>query len=305
MKKTFIHTLTTLARRDERIYLLTGDLGFPFFSDFAREFPRRSINCGVAEQNMVGVAAGLALEGKKVYVYSIIPFLVIRCLEQIRNDICYQNLDVKLIGVGEGFSYGDLGATHYAIEDIGILRTLPNITILSPADLMENEQLLLKSYQTENPTYIRLARSGKKTLHHSLPQIEIGNPLILSRGKDGALIATGPQVISCLEAVKKLKKLGYNFTLLGLPTLKPFNGGALLKEVGGLKNIFTVEEHNIIGGVGSIVAEVLAESGWQGRFKRLGVPDEYPSQVGTQEYLQRKYRLSSKEMIKFILDQIE
>lgn len=301
MKKAFIQTLIDLAEKDESIYLLTGDLGFPLFNDFAEKFPKRFVNCGVAEQNMIGVAAGLALSGKKVYVYSIVPFVTMRCFEQIRNDICYQNLDVKIIGIGGGFSYGDLGATHYAIEDIAILRSLPNMTVLSPADLTEARQLILKSYQTKNPTYIRLGRSGGGGVNNTDSQLEIGKPSILKEGDDGVIIATGSQVGLCMEAVEKLKDSGYNLKLLSLHTIKPINKESLLKEIKG--QVFTVEEHNIIGGLGSAVAEILAEAGWQGSFKRLGVPDEYPSKVGSPGYLRKKYQLDSEGIAEFILKQ--
>lgn len=305
MKEVFIKTLTNLAEKDKNIYLLTGDLGFPFFEDFAKGFPKRFINCGVAEQNMIGVATGLALSGKKVYVYSIVPFVTMRCFEQIRNDICYQNLDVKIVGMGGGFSYGELGATHYAIEDIAILRVLPNMTVLCPADPIETEELILKSYQTKNPTYIRLGRGREKILYNSRPGLEIGRPSVLARGEDGVIIGTGPQVAFCLEAVEKLKNLGYNFKLLSLHTLKPINRDALLKEIEKVKRVFTVEEHNIIGGLGGAVAEILTESDWQGKFRRIAVPDEYSSEIGSQEYLCRKYQLTPEGIVEFILKQIK
>src|SRR3989338_10163182 len=154
MRKTFINTLTELARKDKYIMLLTGDLGYSVFEDFAKEFPGRFINCGVMEQSMISIAAGLALSGKKPYVYSIIPFATMRPFEQIRNDICYQNLNVKIIGVGTGFAYGPLASTHYAIEDIAILKSLPNIAVLSPADSVETKALVLQSYEQKIPTYI-------------------------------------------------------------------------------------------------------------------------------------------------------
>lgn len=305
MKGPFIKTLTKLAEKDKNIYLLTGDLGFAVLEDFANKFPKRFINCGVAEQNMIGVAAGLAMEGKKPYVYSIIPFLTMRCLEQIRNDICYQRLNVKLVGIGGGFSYDSLGATHYAIEDIAILRALPNMTVLSPADPIEAEELILKSYQLEKPTYIRLIRGGEKEIYKSRPQLEIGKPSVLKDGNDGILIATGIQVDVCLDVVERLKESGYGFKLINLHTLKPIDRGLLLREVKEIKNIFTLEEHNIIGGLGSAIAEILAESNWHGFFKRIAVLDEYPLETGTAEYLRKKYNLDTEQVVDDILKQIK
>jgi len=301
MRKTFVRELIRLAEKDKNIYLLTGDLGFSVLEKFSQKFPERFINCGVAEQNMMGVAAGLALSGKKPYVYSIIPFITMRCFEQIRNDVCYQNLDVKIIGVGSGLAYGSLGATHHAIEDVAILRALPDMTILSPADPIETKALVLKSYQTKNPTYLRLNKSGEKILYDSVPKIEIGKPSILKEGKDGAIIATGIFVGLGMEIIERLKEKGYNFKLISLHTLKPINKEVLFKELTNLNLIFTLEEHNIIGGLGSAVAEILAEAGFQGKFKRLAIPDKYSTEVGETEYLRESFDLVEDKILEKIL----
>jgi transketolase len=305
MRKAFIETLIELAEKDENIYLLTGDLGFSVFEPFSRRFPKRFINCGAAEQNMMGVAAGLALSGKKPYVYSIIPFVTMRCFEQIRNDVCYQNLDVKIVGVGSGLAYGSLGATHHAIEDIGILRTLPNMIILSPADPFETRELVLKSYQIKSPTYLRLNKSGEKILYGLHQNIEIGKPSILREGKDGLIIATGIMVSLCLEVIEELRKRGYNFKLISLHTLKPIEKEEILKEIEGFQLIFTVEEHNIFGGLGSAIAEILAESNFRGRFERIGIPDKYCSEVGETDYLRQFLGLAKEEIAQRILDKLK
>ena len=305
MRTAFINTLTELAEKDKKIYLLTGDLGFSVFENFAQRFPERFLNCGVAEQNMMGVAAGLALSGKKPYVYSIIPFVTMRCLEQIRNDVCYQNLDVKIIGVGAGFSYGPLGATHHAIEDIGILRALPNMTVLSPGDPIETKQLILKSYLTKNPTYLRLTKGGEKVIHYENANIKIGKPFTLKKGKDGVLIVNGVFLGIGKNLVEKLEKMGYNFKLISMPTLKPIDKKALFNEIKGEKLIFTLEEHNIIGGLGSAISEILLESSYDGLFKRMGIPDQYPHAVGGADYLRRKFALSEGKIIKDILKNYE
>ncbi len=304
MRNTFIKTLTKLAEKDENIYLLTGDLGFTVFEDFAEKFPKKFINCGVAEQNMMGVAAGLALTGKKVYVYSIIPFATMRCFEQIRNDICYQNLDVKIIGMGAGFSYGDLGATHYGLEDIGILKTLPNMAVFSPADPKETEELVNQSYETSRPSYIRLARKSEKEIYNGSPEIKISQPSAVKDGDRGTIIAYGAQVGFALEAAEELEKEGHRLKVISLHTIKPLLKDALLNEISG-NNIFVVEEHNIIGGVGSDIAGILAESGWRGNFKRLAVPDEYPSEIGSADYLRRRYHLDKDGIKEFILKNLK
>jgi transketolase len=302
MRKAFIKTLTELAEKDNRIFILAGDLGFGVFDDFAKKFPGRFINCGVAEQNMMGVAAGLAMAGKKPYVYSIVPFVTLRCLEQIRNDICYQNLDVKIIGYAGGFSYGTLGSTHSVLEDVAVLRALPNMTVLCPADLSQTEGLIFKSYETSNPTYIRLMNIGENKVFSSSQDLEIGRPMVLAEGKDGAIIATGVEVNSCLEVIKKLKDNGLSFKLINAHTLKPIDKEKLLAEIKGIKNVFTVEEHSVIGGLGGAVAEILAESDWQGSFKIIAIPDEYPSEIGSADYLRKKYRLDAEQITTQILD---
>ncbi len=295
MRNAFIKSLTEIAEKDDSVYLLTGDLGFSVFEDFKERFPRRFINCGVAEQNMMGVATGLALSGKKPYVYSIVPFTTLRCLEQIKNDVCYQNLDVKIIGVGGGFSYGTLGATHYAIEDLAVLRSLPNMTVVCPADPAETESLMEEIYNIKTPAYLRLGRSGEENLYHGKPELKIGEPSVLKQGEKGVLIATGIGAGLALKVAQE-----YNLKAISLHTLKPINKESLLKGVQGFDKVFTIEEHNIIGGLGSAVAEILAESDWQGFFERIGVPDEYPSLTGSADYLRNKYNLNAEKLAQII-----
>ena len=296
MRKTFIKTLIELAGKDENIYLLTGDIGFSLLEDFANKFPKRFINCGIAEQNMIGVAAGLAMNGKKVYVYSIVPFVTMRCFEQIRNDLCFQNLDVKIVGCGAGFSYGPQGTTHHAIEDIGILRVLPNMTILSPADPIEVEELILQSYKIKGPTYIRLDKGSKK-LYDFKPDIAIGKPSVLKEGKDGVIIITGAYLETGLNIVRRLEQRGYNFKLISMHTLKPIDVASLLREIEGRRLIFTLEEHNIIGGLGSAIAEILLANNISNiTFRSIGVDDRYPDIAGEQNYLRDYYKIDEESI---------
>ncbi len=306
MKQTFINTLTKLADRDKNIYLLTGDLGFSVFENFAKKFPKRFINCGVAEQNMLGVAAGLALSGKKVYVYSIIPFVTMRCFEQIRNDICYQNLDVKIIGVGSGFAYGSLGTTHHSIEDMAILKTLPNIMVLCPADPTETRELILKSYRTKRPTFMRLGRGGEKMLYNNRPNIIIGRPSVLKRGKDGVIITTGNYLEVGINIIKKLEQEGYNFTLMSMHTLKPINVSTLINELQGQKLIFTMEEHNLIGGLGSSISEIFIDYNLNNvLIRRIGVDDKRKGIIGDQYYLRKYYKIDEDSIYKQIISCLE
>lgn len=302
MRDAFSKILVELAEKDKNIYLLTADLGFGVFDEFVKKFPDRFFNCGIAEQGMMGIAAGLALSGKKVYAYSMIPFVAFRCFEQLRNDVCYQNLDVKVIGIAAGFTFGQLGLTHQAVEDISVLRALVNLTILSPADPVETRELLLKSYHTKNPTFIRLSRKGEPVLYSNIPNFEIGKPSVLTEGKDGAIIATGICVAMALKAVNELKKRGYYYELISLHTLKPVNKEALYREIKDKKIIITAEEHYINGGLGSIVAEILAESDWRGIFKRIAIPEDYNfKDVGEGDYVRRKVGLEPDAIVKQIL----
>lgn len=304
MRKAFVKILMELAESDKDICLLTGDLGYHVFEEFAKRFPDRFFNCGVAEQNMVGIAAGLALSGKKPYVYSIVPFAVFRPFEQIRDDVCYQNLNVKIIGVGGGFSYGTLGSTHIVLEDLAVLRTLPNMNVLCPCDLLETEELVLKSYKKEGPTYIRLTNVGQVKTYNEKPNLEIGNLHILKEGKDGLIIASGLQVGFSLQVAQELEEKGYSFKVASLHTIKPINKEDILKHAMKVKKIFTFEEHSIIGGVGSAIAEVLAESDWQGKFRIIGIPDEFSKEIGEADYLRNKYFIDKEGIAKKILKEI-
>jgi transketolase len=303
MRTAFVKILIELAKKDDRICLLTGDLGFHALEEFREKFSERFFNCGIAEQNMAGLAAGLALCGKKPYIYSIVPFVTLRCLEQIRNDICYQNLDVKIIGIGGGFSYGTLGSTHSVMEELAILRVLPNMTVLCPADAFETEELISKSYQTENPTYIRITKADKASLHDQKPDLEIGKPYAIKEGTKTAIISTGPQIIFSIQAAKELKEKGYDIKIINIHTIKPIEKNSLLRMLEGIDDVFVFEEHSVMGGIGSAVLECLAETEWKGKVKIIGVPDEFSSCVGAQDYLRKKYAIDKEGIIKSILNE--
>lgn len=298
MRKAFVKTLIELAQKDDRIYLLTGDLGYKALEEFAEKFPERFINCGVAEQNMMGMAAGLAMCGKKPYVYSIVPFVTLRCLEQIRNDACYQNLDVKIIGIGGGFSYSTLGATHSVLEEVAILRALPNMSVLCPADLFSTEELMIKAYQTAGPVYIRTSKLDGREVYKEKPNLAIGKPNKIKSGKDGAIIATGLLLSSCMQIAEEFKKENLDLAVFDFHTLKPVDKNDLLAQIKDYKKIFTVEEHSAIGGTGAAVAEILAESDWQGKFKIIAAPDEFLDQVGSSDYLRQKYIIIKEQILK-------
>jgi len=305
MRKEFIDALIKLAEGDKNIYLLTGDLGFSFFEEFAKKFPNRFINCGVAEQNMIGVAAGLALEGKKVYVYSIISFVVFRCFEQVRNDICYQNLDVKIIGAGAGFSYGTHGYTHYGLEDIAALRPLPNITILCPADPVEMENLVSQSYETKNPTYIRLDKNAEKIYNPNF-KIVLSKPAVFKDGEDGVIISTGASLKTAINVAERLQKNGYNLKVISAHTIKPIDRRAWLKELKDIKSIFTIEENRLIGGLGDIIGSILSENNLKNvSLTKFGVADKYFSTIGKQDYLRELSGIDGESVYKIVLKNLK
>jgi len=301
MRTAFINILTELAREDKQIFLLSGDLGFSVFEKFQEEFPDRFFDIGVAEQNMVGIAAGLALSGKKVFIYSIVPFVTMRCFEQIRNDICYQNLNVKIIGAGGGLCYGSAGPTHHSITDIAIMRALPNMTVICPGDPIEVRLAIKTSLDYGKPTYIRIGKRHEPQVHSDSPGFKIGRGIILEEGSEITLIATGNMLFTAKQVASSLKENGLGIRLISMHTIKPIDQALILKAAHEMKAIFTIEEHSFIGGLGSAVAEILAESNYKILFKRFALPDIYTKDIGNQEYLRGKNGLAVNQIIANIL----
>lgn len=293
MRNTFVQCLIRRARKDDRIFLITPDMGYSVLEPFREAFPDRFLNVGIAEQNAVGVAAGLALSEKVVYVYSIIPFVTMRCFEQVRVDVAYMKTNVRLVGVGAGLSYGPAGATHHAIEDIAIMRALPNMTVCCPGDPVEARELIEKSFDYEGPIYFRLGKSGEPAIHAEGTKIEIGKAVFVTHGDDAVVITTSNMLECGKYIVDEWAKQKIDATLLSIPTIKPLDTEALNSVITKGVPVFTLEEHNIIGGLGSAVAEVIAESGRAVRFRRIAIPDAYASQVGSQAYLRDTFRLST------------
>lgn len=293
MRNTFIRCLTKLAERDERVYLITADMGFSVLEGFREQFPDRLLNVGIAEQNAVSVACGLALSGKIVYVYSIIPFVTMRCFEQVRVDVAYMNTNVRLVGVGAGLSYGPAGATHHATEDIAVMRALPNMTVCCPGDPVETREIVMGSLEHRGPMYIRLGKNGEPNIHPEDLSIPIGKSIQVTEGKDLLLITTSNMLEEGKKWVQHWEAKGKQITLLSMPTVKPLDCEAILPFINQSTPIVTLEEHNIIGGLGSAVAELIAESGKAVKFTRLGIPDIFIPTVGSHSYLRDKYILQN------------
>ena len=297
MRSSFVSAITELARKDPRVVVVTPDMGFSIFEKFRDEFPSRLINSGIAEQNTVGLAAGLALSGKIVYVYSIVPFVTMRPFEQVRIDVCYQNLPVKLVGSGGGLTYGSLGPTHHSIEDIAIMRSLPNMTIYCPGDPVEARLCALSSYETPGPAYIRLGKgSGDPRVHNNEPEFRFGKAIEVVSGHDAAIISTGNMLRNAIDTASLLKKSGISCAVYSMPMVKPLDKELVLSLLSEGIPIFTVEEHSILGGLGGVVSEIIAESGYKANFMRIGIKDHFVKEAGSQDHLRKLNGLDAKSL---------
>lgn len=294
MRDTFVRTLVELAKDDENIELITGDLGFGVLKPFWEQCPDQFTNAGIAEQNMTTVAAGMALEGKNVFTYSIGNFPTLRCLEQIRNDCAYHNANVTIVCIGGGFVYGSLGMSHQATEDLAVLRALPNVVVMAPADLVEAEACTKALAKYSGTAYLRLGRGGEKRIHEKIESFQIGKAIKVNDGKRIAIFSTG----AIFEEVKKtydiLKETGYEPAVYTFPTVKPIDKETIENVAKRFELIVTCEEHNIVGGFGSAVAEVIAEmKNKKATLLRIGINDEYSVRVGNQKYLREQYGIDA------------
>ncbi|MBQ8182795.1 MAG: transketolase [Clostridia bacterium] len=305
MRDTFFKTLTELADENKNIEVVTGDLGFGVLKPFWEAHPDQMINAGIAEQNLTSVAAGMALEGKTVFTYSIGNFPTLRCLEQIRNDCAYHNANVKVICVGGGFVYGSLGMSHHATEDIAVMRSLPNVTVLCPGDLVEAEAVTRAIAKYPGTCYVRLGRGGEKRIHESLPDFRIGKAIPVSEGEKVAIFSTGAIFEEVEIAQETLKENGITPTVYTFPTVKPIDKEVITKIAATHELIVTCEEHNLSGGFGSAVAEVLAELPSHARLLRIGMNDEYSTLVGDQKYLRDQYGMSGEKIAQRILLEVK
>jgi transketolase len=298
MRQTSLQMVYELAKKDERIFFIGSDLGVGVLSEFKRDYPERFFMEGVSEANIIGMAAGLAMEGQIVYVHTIATFLTRRCFEQVAVDLCLHNLKVRLIASGGGVVYAPLGPTHQAIEDLAIMRALPNMTVLAAADAQEMRRLMPATVDHPGPIYIRLAKGHEPVVTPADGPFEIGKAVLLREGGDALLVATGIGLQVALGAADALAKDGIRSTVLHLPTVKPLDGAAILAHAARVAALVTVEEHSIVGGLGGAVAEVLAEANLSAppRFKRLGLPDAFPDKYGEQTGLMKHYGLSAEQV---------
>ena len=298
MRDGFVERLTTLAASDPRIFLIIGDLGYGVLTDFAKKFPSQFLNVGVAEQNMIGVATGLALEGRIVFIYSIGNFPTLRCLEQIRNDACYHDANVKIVSMGGGFSYGALGMSHHATEDISILRALPGVTVSVPGDVWEAAEATTALAATPGVCYLRLDKSKALDSGGSSEAFQLGKIRTVREGKDITLACCGGILGSVVNAAEVLAMEGVECRVLSVHTVKPIDRETITRAAAETGGIITVEENTIEGGLGGLIAETCLESGVAPkRFTRMGLCDTFSSVVGSQEYLLSRYKLDSTAIV--------
>jgi transketolase len=291
VRTAFIKQLIAEARMDRSVFLIVGDLGFSVVEPFAEEFPDRFLNAGVAEQNMTGVASGLAKEGFKVFTYSIGNFPTLRCIEQIRNDVCYHEANVKIVAVGGGYAYGPLGFSHHATEELGMLRTIPNLAICVPGDPVEAECATSLLVRTPGPCYMRLGKAGERVVHTDAISLEWGKMLTVREGKKTAVLTHGSMLKTAFDFIAQ-KTL--NWGLYSVPFIRPFDAAALKHISSKYDTIVTIEEHQRSGGLGSVILEQLNDlkERWPddhyANVRRIAIPDTFIDVAGTQEYLRSK-----------------
>ncbi len=296
MRNAFADEMTKLAVLDPRLILLSGDIGNKLFDKFKDVAPTRFYNCGVAEGNMMSVAAGMALNNLRPVVYTITPFTTTRCFEQIRVDVCYHKAPVIIVGTGSGLSYAKLGPTHHSLEDIAILRTLPGIRVIAPCDSIELRLAMRAVLEDNIPAYIRIGKKGEVDIHASPPKFKIGEAIIVRPGNDMALLCTGTLMYETLKAADILEKIGISAEVVSFHTVKPLDKIYLQNASTRFNLLVTVEEHSRIGGFGSAVSEWRSSTNCNVQQISLGTDDEFMHEVGSQGYARKKYGLTAENI---------
>ena len=303
MRIAFTNALFEIIKNDKKVILLTADLGYSVFEELEKKYPRQFVNVGIAEQNMTGLAAGMAIEGLTPVIYSIVPFSTMRNFEQIRNDICYQNLNVKIVGVGAGFSYGPYGHTHHGLEDIAILRPLPNLEIYSPGDPAEADAVTKIALKRVGPAYIRLGRAGEPAVHEGKINVIRGKAIQMSEGNDVGIFSSGAMLYTANKVKSQLQSLGISTALFSMPTIKPLDTKAVVKAAHTAKLLVSIEEHFAVGGLGSAISECLTDAGSKARLLRIGVPDSFTKVIGAQEFMRKANGLDPDSIVAALIRQ--
>jgi transketolase len=298
MRNAYLSTLYDLTKKNRQVYSLVSDIGAIVFDKYREDFPENFINVGVAEANMLSIASGMASCGKIPFTYTIAPFITMRAYEQIRNDVCLQKQNVKIVGVGAGFVYSTLGPTHHASEDIAIMRVLPHMTVISPADPLETKKATLAAAEIDGPVYLRLGTSKEPDVYKEDYDFRVGEGVVLKDGGDVTIIATGVLVYDAYRAVEELEHKGIYAKLINMHTLKPLDEQIILSAAKDTPCIVTVEEHNTIGGLGSAVCEVIAKhSDRIVPVRCLGIEDTFCCKYGTHDQLKSAYGLNVSNIV--------
>lgn len=307
MRKACLDAIYQLAKQDERVVFIGSDLGAGTLANFAAEMPERFIMEGISEANIIGIAAGLALSGKIVYVNTIATFLSRRCYEQIAIDLCLHNANVRLIANGGGLVYAPLGPTHQAIDDIALTRTLPNMAVVAPADAEEMKRFMPLTLAHQGPMYIRLAKGYDPIVTKAEDGFELGQVYSLKAGNDAIILTTGVMAKPALEAAAQIDSHGYKVGVIHIPTITPLQHEQLLKHLAKTRLIVSTEEHLVNGGLGSTLLELLADKDMlhDRRFVRLGLPIEYPQHYGSQNQLLHLYGLDAHGIATTVLTKLE
>jgi transketolase len=305
MRSRFFADLLAAASTDPNIILITGDLGFGVVEPFAQACPGQFVNAGVAEQNMTGLAAGMALAGGRVFTYSIANFPTLRCLEQIRNDIAYHGADVTVVAVGGGLAYGALGMSHHATEDLAVMRAIPGLAVAAPGDPVETEAVVADLLAHGGPAYLRLGKSGERSVHPAPVQVGRGESLLVRPGDEVVIFTTGAILDVACAAADLQECEGVRVGVRSFPWLDPLDVDAIAQAAREYEAIVTVEEHSIVGGLGSAVAEVLAEIPGAAPLARIALPARFTSVVGDQDYLRSVFGLDPEAVSRRVLKHLE
>lgn len=299
MRKTCLNEIYKLAKQDKRVVFFGSDVAAGTLVDFQTEMPERYFMEGVSEANIIGVMSGLAMNGKIPYLNTIAVFLTRRCYEQVLLDAAMHNLKIRLVGSGAGVVYAPLGPTHIAFEDIALMRVIPNMTIVAPCDAEEMKRLMPQTIDYEGPIYIRLGKGGEPVVSLSKNPFEIGKAILMRDGGDAFIISTGVVLKLALDAAELLKEIGISTGVLHVHTVKPIDRAAIINAADRVKAIITVEEHSAIGGIGSVVAEILAETNFATgkKFAKISLPDAFPSLYGSQESIMESYGITAEKIV--------
>jgi transketolase len=293
MQKAYLFALNELAEKDHNVLSLIADSGTGYDELFKRDFPDQFFDFGISEEHMITAAAGMASCGKIPFVYTAGAFLAYRCLEFIRDDICFQQQNVKIVGMGSGLAWSTLGVTHHTTEDISALRALPDITIFSPACPSEVQHIVRAAYEIKGPVYIRLGMGGEPEIYQEPYPFNAGSSVQIKSGRDITIFSTGSILPEVVSAAEKLEERHINTRVINIHTIKPMDKEAVIKAASETQMLFSVEEHNILGGLGGIIAEILAETGTGVKLKRIGLPDSFAVGYGSVQDVRRMNGLDS------------